>query len=275
MDKHYHLVATTLDANLSRAIKHLNGTYAQWWNHRHGRPGHVFQGRFGAQIIDDDLYLLAACRYVVLNPVRAGVVRRPRSGGGAAIARRPGMVRVPAFLNPDVALASSSAAETLTRRHPPLSCIRDLGGGTRGVAACEARRSAATAFLQQFSEWRAEASREVPQRERRVRPPLDTLFQGRRRGRRATGRSSRPSQAATRWRRLRGSSRSTRARSVGSSRSLARCQVVRNVWIQDLTPPPTRRLRAAHPERLDTPIDGNPTAAYDPSLRIRHRRERG
>ena len=75
MDNHYHLVATTLDANLSRAIKHLNGTYAQWWNHRHGRPGHVFQGRFGAQVIEDDLYLLAACRYVVRNPVRAGVVR--------------------------------------------------------------------------------------------------------------------------------------------------------------------------------------------------------
>ena len=184
MDTHYHLVTTTLDANLSRAIKHLNGTYAQWWNHRHGRPGHVFQGRFGSQIIDGDLYLLAACRYVVLNPVRAGVVRRPADWRWSSYRATAGMVRVPAFLNPG-AVWRQLGAETLP------AAIRRYRAFVTSEAGCEALLPArpvlgSEAFLQQFSEWRAEASREVPQRERRVRPPLDALFRGRRRGRRAT-----------------------------------------------------------------------------------------
>jgi len=78
MPNHYHLVLMTREANLSAAIKHLNGIYAQWWNYRHQRCGHVFQGRFKAQIVQQDRYLLVLCRYVVLNPVRAGLVTHPR-----------------------------------------------------------------------------------------------------------------------------------------------------------------------------------------------------
>ena len=78
MPNHYHLVLMTPAANLSAAIKHLNSVYAQWWNHRHQRCGHVFQGRFKAQIVQQDRYLLVLCRYVVLNPVRAGLVTHPR-----------------------------------------------------------------------------------------------------------------------------------------------------------------------------------------------------
>lgn len=77
MPNHYHLVLMTPDANLSAAIKHLNSVYAQWWNFRHQRCGHVFQGRFKAQIVQQDRYLLVVCRYVVLNPVRAGLVAHP------------------------------------------------------------------------------------------------------------------------------------------------------------------------------------------------------
>lgn len=77
MPNHYHLVVMTPDANLSAAIKHLNSVYAQWWNYRHQRCGHVFQGRFKAQIVQQDRYLLVVCRYVVLNPVRAGLVDHP------------------------------------------------------------------------------------------------------------------------------------------------------------------------------------------------------
>lgn len=77
MPNHYHLVLTTLQPNLSAAIKHLNGVYTQWWNRRHGRCGHVLQGRFKDQLVQTDRYLLTVCRYVVLNPVRAGLVRHP------------------------------------------------------------------------------------------------------------------------------------------------------------------------------------------------------
>ena len=82
MDTHYHLVTTTLDANLSRAIKHLNGTYAQWWNHRHGRPGHVFQGRFGSQIIDGRFVSVGG---VPLRRAQSGARRRRAEACGLAV----------------------------------------------------------------------------------------------------------------------------------------------------------------------------------------------
>jgi putative transposase len=78
MPNHYHLVLITPKANLSAAIKHLNGVYSQWWNGRHGRCGHVLQGRFKGQLVQRERYLLAVCRYVVMNPVRAGLVKHPR-----------------------------------------------------------------------------------------------------------------------------------------------------------------------------------------------------
>jgi REP element-mobilizing transposase RayT len=74
MSNHYHLVVRTLEPNLPSAIQYLNGVYAQWWNLRHGRVGHVLQGRFKSQLIQREGYFLEACRYVVLNPVRAGLV---------------------------------------------------------------------------------------------------------------------------------------------------------------------------------------------------------
>jgi len=55
----------------------LNGIYSQQFNRRHNRVGHVLQGRYKAIVVDKDKYLLELCRYVVLNPVRAGIVRWP------------------------------------------------------------------------------------------------------------------------------------------------------------------------------------------------------
>lgn len=55
----------------------MNGVYTQAFNRRHGRVGHLFQGRFKAVLIEKDSHLLEACQYVVLNPVRAGAVENP------------------------------------------------------------------------------------------------------------------------------------------------------------------------------------------------------
>ncbi|MEK9942830.1 MAG: transposase [Gammaproteobacteria bacterium] len=74
MDNHYHLVLETVDGNLSKGMRQLNGVYTQYYNRRHGRSGHVFQGRYKAVHVDREAYLLELCRYVVLNPVRAGMV---------------------------------------------------------------------------------------------------------------------------------------------------------------------------------------------------------
>jgi putative transposase len=75
MTNHYHLVVKTPKGNLSNGMRQLNGVYTQRINRSHGRVGHVFQGRFKAVLVEQDSYLLELARYVVLNPVRAGLVR--------------------------------------------------------------------------------------------------------------------------------------------------------------------------------------------------------
>lgn len=79
MNNHYHLLLETPQANLSQALRHLNGVYTQAFNRRHRRAGHLFQGRYRAIIVEKEAYLLELCRYVVLNPVRAKIVRQPRA----------------------------------------------------------------------------------------------------------------------------------------------------------------------------------------------------
>ncbi|MBM4256581.1 MAG: helix-turn-helix domain-containing protein [Deltaproteobacteria bacterium] len=79
MDNHYHLLIETPEANLARGMRQLNGMYTQRFNRRHGRVGHVFQGRYKTIIVQKDGHLLELCRYVVLNPVRAGLVKTARA----------------------------------------------------------------------------------------------------------------------------------------------------------------------------------------------------
>ena len=75
MSNHYHLVIETPEANLSRGMRQLNGVYTQAFNRRHRQVGHLFQGRYTAILVDKDQYLLELARYVVLNPVRAHMVK--------------------------------------------------------------------------------------------------------------------------------------------------------------------------------------------------------
>ncbi len=77
MGNHYHLLIETPDGNLAIGMRQLNGVYTQRFNYRHGRTGHLFQGRYKAILIQKDTHLLEVCRYVVLNPVRAKMTERP------------------------------------------------------------------------------------------------------------------------------------------------------------------------------------------------------
>jgi REP element-mobilizing transposase RayT len=72
MTNHYQLIVETERPSLSDGLKRLNGVYAQRFNARHGRTGHLFGRRFSAYVIDEDDFE-AACRYVLDNPVRAGL----------------------------------------------------------------------------------------------------------------------------------------------------------------------------------------------------------
>ncbi len=74
MTDHYHLLVETIDGNLGRGVRHLNGTYSQQFNRRHALVGHLYQGRYKGILVQKESYLLELTRYVVLNPVRAGMV---------------------------------------------------------------------------------------------------------------------------------------------------------------------------------------------------------
>jgi REP element-mobilizing transposase RayT len=77
MTNHYHILIETPDGNLALGMRQMNGVYTQLFNKRHGRTGHLFQGRYKAILIQKDSHLLEVCRYVVLNPVRAKMVEKP------------------------------------------------------------------------------------------------------------------------------------------------------------------------------------------------------
>ena len=78
MTNHYHVLIETMDGNLSKGMRQLNGVFTQASNRRHGRLGHLFQGRFKGILVDKEAYLLELSRYIVLNPVRAGMVNHPK-----------------------------------------------------------------------------------------------------------------------------------------------------------------------------------------------------
>jgi putative transposase len=77
MKNHYHFEIETPRGNLSRAMHWLKTAYAAYFNSRHKRNGHLFQGRFLAALVEKEAHLMALTRYIHLNPVRAGIVERP------------------------------------------------------------------------------------------------------------------------------------------------------------------------------------------------------
>lgn len=77
MRNHYHLLLETPQANLSQVMQNINTSYTVYINKRHGRFGHLFQGRFKAIIVDKEGYLLQLSRYIHLNPVRSGITDSP------------------------------------------------------------------------------------------------------------------------------------------------------------------------------------------------------
>ena len=73
MSNHYHILIETPIPNLSRAIQRLNGDYALYFSRKYKKPGHLFQGRFKAMLVEKEEYLLVLSRYIHLNPYRAGL----------------------------------------------------------------------------------------------------------------------------------------------------------------------------------------------------------
>jgi putative transposase len=116
MTNHYHLVVETQDGNLSNGMRHLNGMYTQATKRRHGHTGHLFQGRFKGILVDKESYLLELTRYVVLNPVRAGMVKHPGKYPWSSYRAMVGEVQVPDWLATEMILGQFGKRRAEARR---------------------------------------------------------------------------------------------------------------------------------------------------------------
>ncbi len=116
MGNHYHLMIETPEANLTKGMRQLNGVFTQWSNRRHKRSGHLFQGRYKAILVDRDSYFLVLGRYLVLNPVRAGMVKHPQLWAWSSYAAMIGEVAAPAWLTTDDLLAEFGKRRAGARR---------------------------------------------------------------------------------------------------------------------------------------------------------------
>jgi putative transposase len=123
MTNHYHLVLQLLEGGLSRGLCELNGGYSRQTNKRHGRQDHLFGRRFAGIPVETEAHLFESCRYVVMNPVRAGLCDSPEDWRWSSYRACAGLESPPTFLaaqellqlfapNPDTAARSYRADVT-------------------------------------------------------------------------------------------------------------------------------------------------------------------
>lgn len=203
MVNHYHLIIETQEANLSKGMHHLNANYCQAHHKRRGAVGHLFQGRFKAIVVDRESYLLELARYVVLNPVRAGLAARLEDwpwSSYRAMAGLPQPKSMPAtsvqsetppqtsqtsppletpFLSTDFLLAQFGPDETAARQR-----YRDFVSAGIGQASPWPQLQSQLflgkeTFIDALKEAIPEktAAREIPKQQRYAkRPPLEEIF---------------------------------------------------------------------------------------------------
>ena len=179
MDNHFHLMVETPEANLSKAMRQLNGVYTQAFNRHHGRVGHVLQGRFKAIVMDRESYLLELCRYVVLNPVRAKITRTPDRYAWSSYQATSGHVSPLSFLTVDWLLSQFGQRRTMAQRKYQAFVAEGIGQGSpwehvQGQVLLGSEQFVArlTADLQE-----KRPITEIPRQQRFVgRPTLSHLF---------------------------------------------------------------------------------------------------
>ena len=118
MDNHYHLLIQTPDGNLSKGMRQLNGVYTQTYNRRHSKVGHLFQGRYKSILVDEEAYLLELSRYIVLNPVKAHLVKHVGDWPWSSYPAMTGLSEKPDWLCvDDVLLQFSKQRKTAIRKY--------------------------------------------------------------------------------------------------------------------------------------------------------------
>jgi len=179
MDNHYHLMVETVEGNLSMGMRHLNGVYTQRFNGRHNRVGHIYQGRFKSILVEQDSYLLELCRYVVLNPVRAGIVRHPRHYKWSSYKVTAGLTKAAPFLTVDWILGQFGKS----RREAQKEYSSFVQAGMKGLTPWAELKAQCILGGKEFIEKLTPALKdksmlkEIPKEQRLVfRPSLEKLF---------------------------------------------------------------------------------------------------
>ncbi|MYM35117.1 addiction module toxin RelE [Duganella sp. FT94W] len=130
MGNHYHLLIETGDANLATGMRQLNGQYSRYFNRRHQRAGHVFQGRYVAILVQKESHLRELARYVVLNPLRANMVSRLEAWPWSSYALMIQPVAPPSWLRTDWILGQFG-----TNRANAIAAYRQFVAAGRGLAS--------------------------------------------------------------------------------------------------------------------------------------------
>jgi putative transposase len=111
MKNHVHMALQVREEPLSKLMQNISQRYTWWFNKRHDRVGHVFQGRYKAVLVDKDAYLKELIRYIHLNPVRAGMVTDPLDYPRSSHAAYAGRIRPPGWLTIDRGLGQFGTTE--------------------------------------------------------------------------------------------------------------------------------------------------------------------
>jgi putative transposase len=116
MSTHYHLIVETPQGDLDRGMHRLNACYAQWFNRRRERSGHLFAERFHSVLVTTEEHMLGVVRYVALNPVEAGICARPQDWSWSSYAAAIGLLPGPNFLAVDALLRHFGRTRATARR---------------------------------------------------------------------------------------------------------------------------------------------------------------
>jgi putative transposase len=157
MTNHVHLMVETPEGNVSEGMQRFIGSYARRFNRRHGRRNHLFGEPFHDELIETEAHFLESVRYVVLNPVRAGICRDPGGYAWSSYAATAGRVPAPAFLTTNAILDrfgsarpiaearyAAFVAEGVANPTMPRNLATGLGRLGRGVPTGRGLRSRGT-----------------------------------------------------------------------------------------------------------------------------------
>jgi len=184
MGNHYHLLIETPKGNLSKGMRELNGVCTQGFNQRYRRVGHLFQGRYKAILVEKDNHLLSLCRYVVLNPVRVGLIERPEQWRWSSYRATIGLVKRPSFLTADWILSQFGGRKRVSMERYRRFVMEGIGKESPWETLKGQIFWATDEFIKQLSSLldEKEKIKEVPRLQRYVaRPPLSELFKGKKR----------------------------------------------------------------------------------------------